>query len=97
MGRDCELISPPLRSPVVKALTYLDYCDSRVVGLSPANWSVTACAFWTRLSAADRAAPRQPTLAPVADPNCRLDYVYVGMVTWGGSDPAIAGQERSIK
>ena len=34
MGRDCELISPPLRSPVVKALTYLDYCDSRVVGIS---------------------------------------------------------------
>ena len=33
----------------------------------------------------------------VTDPNCRLDYVYVGMMTWGGSDPAIAGQERSIK
>jgi hypothetical protein len=32
MGRDCELISPPLRSPVVKALTYLDYCPSRVIG-----------------------------------------------------------------
>lgn len=24
MGRDCELISPPLRCPVVKALTYTD-------------------------------------------------------------------------
>jgi hypothetical protein len=24
MGRDCELMSPPLRSPVVKALTYTD-------------------------------------------------------------------------
>jgi hypothetical protein len=34
---------------------------------------------------------------PLADPNCTLDYVYVGMMTWGGSDPAIAGQERSIK
>jgi hypothetical protein len=27
-----ELISPPLRSPVVKAMTYLDYCNSRMVG-----------------------------------------------------------------
>ncbi len=27
-----QLISPPLRSPVVKALTYLDYCNSRMVG-----------------------------------------------------------------
>jgi hypothetical protein len=32
-----------------------------------------------------------------AGPNCMLDYVHVGMMAWGGSDPAIAGQERSIK
>src|SRR5437879_2326533 len=42
MGRDRELIRPPLGSLVVKALTYLDYCDSRVGWQTRSN-SVPSC------------------------------------------------------